>query len=145
MEFNETEVREALEHPQAKAAKKLLADLSEKLHREEPQFYTALLKRNYENAVCATAQRRYRFANAVATIALMLAFAAVICAYVLGDFGTAILTGWGYCYLLAAVVLFALGLLVLAGSFSSHRRAVFVATVLLHQSKEENKNEDLPS
>lgn len=70
----------------------------------------------------------------------MLALAAVIAAFVLGDFGAAFLTGWGNRYLLAGAVLAAMGLLVLGGLFAGKYRAIFLATVLLAREESETDN-----
>ena len=69
-------------------------------------------------------------------LALIAAGLVVIAAYFLSDFGAAVLTGWMNRYLLSAGIVFAMGILVLAGLYNGRSRDLLLAAVLLEEAKE---------
>ena len=137
MQWDPQAVRAALHAPGEKASRKLLSELCEDFRCEKPEEWKTIEAASYPSQRCAAAQRAYKRASAVSTALLVLALAAVIAAFVLGDFGAALLTGCGNRYLLAGAVLAAMGLLVLGGQLAGKYRAIFLATVLLEREDEE--------
>lgn len=135
MEIDFNQLKGALEHPREKASRKYLSELAETMQGEEPERYAAILNHSFEDSACAAAQARYRTASRLTKAALALAALVVIAAYILGEFGTAALTGWGNRYLLAGAVLLGMGVLVLAGAFCGRRRAILIASALLHEEE----------
>ena len=119
MQWDPQAVRAALAAPGEKTSRRLLSELCEDFRREKPEEWKRIEAASYSEQDCAAAQRAYRRASAVSTALLVLALAVVIAAFVLGDFGAAVLTGWGNRYLLAGAVLAAMGLLVLGGLFAA--------------------------
>ena len=136
MQWDPQAVRAALAAPGGKTSRRLLSELCEDFRREKPEEWKRIEAASYSEPDCAAYQR----ASAVSTALLVLALAAVIAAFVLGDFGAAFLTGWGNRYLLAGAVLAAMGLLVLGGLFAGKYRAIFLATVLLAREESETDN-----
>lgn len=132
MEIEFALLETALSCPKDKPAKKYLSTLAEELKREEPEHYAQLLKAvpQGERAVLSA---RYRRSRIVCVAALVLAAAVVIAAYLLGDFGAVILTGWANRYLLSAAIVLAMGILVLAGLSGGRARDLLLAAALLEE------------
>lgn len=136
MEIEFAKLQAALDDPRDKTAKKYLSTLSEELRREEPAHYAELTKQTYEREPCKTLALRFRRARVLCIAVLVLAAAVVITAYSLGDFGAAVLVGWGNRYLLSAAIVLAMGLLVLAGLYSGRIRDLLLAAALLEKNRE---------
>ena len=85
-----------------------------------------------------TAHKRAFYTLCGCIAALALAAAVVIAAYLLGDFGSAVLIGWADRYLLSGAIVLAMGILVLAGLYNGRTRDAFLAAALLEENR---KNE----
>ena len=83
---------------------------------------------------------RYRRSRIWCAAALALAAAVVIAAYLLGDFGAVVLTGWANRYRLSAAIVLAMGILVLAGLYSGHARNLLLAAALLEEDNSRKKS-----
>lgn len=129
----------ALTSPKDKTAKKYLSTLAETLKREEPEHYAQLLK-TVPQGERAALSVRYRRSRIWCTAALVLAAAVVIAAYLLGDFGAVVLTGWANRYRLSAAIVLAMGILVLAGLYSGHARNLLLAAALLEEKNSRKKS-----
>ena len=129
----------ALTSPKDKTAKKYLSTLAETLKREEPEHYAQLLK-TVPQGERAALSVRYRRSRIWCTAALVLAAAVVIAAYLLGDFGAVVLTGWANRYRLSAAIVLAMGILVLAGLYSGHARNLLLAAALLEEDNSRKKS-----
>lgn len=123
----------ALTSPKDKPARKYLSTLAEELKREEPEHYARLLK-TVPQGERAALSVRYRRSRIVCVAALALAAAVVIAAYLLGDFGAVVLTGWANRYLLSAAIVLAMGILVLAGLSGGRARDLLLAAALLEEN-----------
>lgn len=140
MEIDFEKLKQAQTDPKNKAAKKYLSSLTEELRREEPERYAAILKNAYPLEPCRTLAQRVRRARVLCVIALVLAAAVVIAAYLLGDFGSALLTGWANRYLLSGAIVLAMGILVLAGLYNGRTRDRLLAAVLLEENEKTERN-----
>ncbi len=136
MEIEFEKLQAVLDNPKNKTAKKYLTALSEELRREDPARWAELTKKAYTQEPCKTLAQRFRRARTLCIAALVLAAAVVIAAYLLGDFGSAILVGWGERYLLSGAVVLAMSLLVLAGLYSGRTRDLLLAAALLEKNRE---------
>lgn len=132
-EINYDLLETALTSPKDKPAKKYLSTLAEELKREEPEHYARLLK-TIPQGERAALSVRYRRSRIVCVAALALAAAVVIAAYLLGDFGAVVLTGWANRYLLSAAIVLAMGILVLAGLSGGRARDLLLAAALLEEN-----------
>ena len=138
MEIEFDKLQAALDDPKNKVAKKYLSTLSEELRREEPARWAEITKKTYAQEPCRTLALRFRRARKLCIAALALAAAVVIAAYLLGDFGSAVLIGWADRYLLSGAIVLAMGILVLAGLYNGRTRDAFLASALLEENR---KNE----
>lgn len=139
MEIEFDLLKTALTSPKDKTAKKYLSTLAETLKREEPEHYAQLLK-TVPQGERAALSVRYRRSRIWCTAALVLAAAVVIAAYLLGDFGAVVLTGWANRYRLSAAIVLAMGILVLAGLYSGHARNLLLAAALLEEDNSRKKS-----
>lgn len=133
MEIDFERLEAALAGPKDKSARKYLTQTAEELRREEPKRCTERLKAKYSHEPCRSLAKRCRIAKTLCIAALAAAAAVIITAYLLGDFGAAVMTAWVQRYKLSAAVLVAMGILVLAGLHYGTARDRLLAAALLEE------------
>ena len=136
MQIDLKKMEAALENPKDRAGRKYLSGLTETFRREEPEKSAQIMKKAYPEGPCRESAKRCRRARTLCVLALIAAGLVVIAAYFLSDFGASVLTGWVNRYLLSAGIVFAMGILVLAGLYNGRSRDLLLAAVLLEEAKE---------
>lgn len=134
MEIDFERLESALADPKNKSAKKYMTETLEALRKEEPERCTQRMKANYAQEPCRTLAKRCRTARALCAAALV-----IIAAYLLGDFGAAVMTDWAERYKLSAAVLLAMGILVLAGLHYGAARDHLLAAALVEEHHKTEK------
>ena len=139
MEIDFERLESALADPKNKSAKKYMTETLEALRKEEPERCTQRMKANYAQEPCRTLAKRCRTARALCAAALVAAALGIIAAYLLGDFGAAVMTDWAERYKLSAAVLLAMGILVLAGLHYGAARDHLLAAALVEEHHKTEK------
>ena len=103
------EIRKALEEP-TKASRKALAKMALEMETDNPERYKEILSKENWEGQALEAYKAYKRALLLSRIAMILAVAAVICGYMVGDFGLRLLTGWLNRYALAGGILIGMSL-----------------------------------
>lgn len=87
------EIRIALESSD-RASRKALAKLALELETDQPERYRAILSKTDWGGEAEPSYRRYRRACVLSRAAMIIACLVVIAAYLVGDFGMRLFTGW---------------------------------------------------
>lgn len=124
------EIRNALEQND-KNSRKALARLAADLEADEPETYRDIMQRKNWKGDCLMAYRRYRKAYVFSRIALVPAALVVAAAYITGDFGMQLFTGWLNRYALAIGITIAMAIFATSALLLNRRKEILIAYVLL--------------
>ncbi|MBP3412188.1 MAG: hypothetical protein J6K89_02920 [Oscillospiraceae bacterium] len=102
------EIRTALESSD-KASRKALARLALEIEADQPERYKAILNKTDWTDEGERIYRRYRRACVLSRVAMIIACLVVIAAYLVGDFGMRLFTGWVGRSALSIGILLAMG------------------------------------
>ena len=135
--MDKEKLKEALEHRNEKAGRKYLMKTAEELRELDKESYNSILKCRSWTGELQKVSKRCRIASAVNVVMVILALLIVAAAYILGDFGMRILTGWLNRYLISIAVLFAIGIVSLSTWISAKEKAILIGLALCEEEDEE--------
>lgn len=125
-------IREALEQP-TKASRKALAKMVVDLEADDPERYQSIVSRSDWTGDCLPAFRSYGKARIVNKLCMILAVLVVIAAYVTGEYGMRLFTGWLNRYILAIGVTVAMALFAGSTLYANSCKERWIAYALLEE------------
>jgi hypothetical protein len=124
------ELRRALEGKEKKDRKALSRFVME-IEAEDPETYREILSRKDWQGRESDLYKHYHKANILSRVTLILAVLVVIAAYLTGDFGMRLFTGWLNRYILAIGIVIAMGMFAGSSLLLNYYKERLIGTAML--------------